>query len=166
MKELPEIEELITIEEINANPEEKIKDLRKNIDAVNWFDISWHKNLSEEFIREFQDKVNWYLISAGHDPLSDDFIREFQDKIDWFEISYNFRGLSEEIIREFQDKLYWPWVSWKQDLSPEFCFEFYDKVSWKTLYRFGKLYKGYFDNAPKHVKLYITLNYRELTKYL
>ena len=43
-------------------------------------------NLSEDFIREFQDKVDWDCISK-YQNLSEDFIREFQDKVDWQEIS-------------------------------------------------------------------------------
>ena len=33
-------------------------------------------------MREFQDKVNWEMISY-HQKLSKDFIREFKDKIRW-----------------------------------------------------------------------------------
>ena len=38
--------------------------------------------LSDEFIREFQDRVNWDCISAKQ-QLSEGFIREFEDKVDW-----------------------------------------------------------------------------------
>lgn len=34
------------------------------------------------FIREFQDKFNWSLVTKKC-YLYDDFIREFHDKIDW-----------------------------------------------------------------------------------
>jgi hypothetical protein len=35
----------------------------------NWKEISEHQTLSEEFIREFQDKVDWEIISE-HQTLS------------------------------------------------------------------------------------------------
>jgi hypothetical protein len=38
------------------------------------------QNLSEDFIREFQDRVAWILISS-YQRLSENFIEEFQDKI-------------------------------------------------------------------------------------
>jgi hypothetical protein len=37
-------------------------------------------NLSEKFIKEFKDKINWYSIS-WRQILSEDFIIEFSDKI-------------------------------------------------------------------------------------
>lgn len=30
-----------------------------SLSEVNWHFISWHSNLSENFIREFQDKIDW-----------------------------------------------------------------------------------------------------------
>ena len=41
------------------------KELNSNytsLNEVNWFNISTHQTLSESFIREFQDKVDWDLI--------------------------------------------------------------------------------------------------------
>lgn len=53
-----------------------------------------------------------------------------------------YRRMSGKFINDFQDDLDWEYVST--------C----------------KLYKGYFDSAPKYVKLYITLNYRDVSRYL
>ena len=47
---------------------------------VNWYDISYFYKLSENFIREFQDKVHWVHISYKQE-LSENFIREFKDKV-------------------------------------------------------------------------------------
>lgn len=46
-----------------------------------WVKISVMQELSEDFIREFQNKLNWYYISK-YQKLSDDFIQEFKDKLD------------------------------------------------------------------------------------
>lgn len=73
-----------------------------------WFHLS-RITLSEDFIREFQNKVSWYLISK-YQKLSEDFIREFQDKVYW-DCICRYQNLSEDFIREFQDK-----VSWHQKL--------------------------------------------------
>ena len=53
-----------------------------------WGMISQIKYLSEDFIREFKDRVDWELISSQQ-KLSEDFIREFQDRVDWDYISIN-----------------------------------------------------------------------------
>ena len=42
---------------------------------IDWHYISWNQTLSEEFIREFKDKVDWIYISS-HQKLSEEFIRK------------------------------------------------------------------------------------------
>jgi hypothetical protein len=54
-------------------------------------------------LEEFQDKVDWYCISA-HQKLSENFIREFKDKVDWVYIS-KYQKLSESFIKEFNLKI-------------------------------------------------------------
>ena len=60
---------------------EKLEDLPNEI-LGNWKEISKFQKLSEEFIKDHQDKVDWVHISQ-HQTLSEDFIREFQDKVNW-----------------------------------------------------------------------------------
>ena len=66
-----------------------------------WEHLSKHKNLSEDFIRKYQDKVDWEYISE-YQTLSEYFIHKFKDKVDWYKIS-EYQILSEEFIREFKD---------------------------------------------------------------
>ena len=49
---------------------------------MNWGNISSYSTLSEDFIQEFQDKVDWEFISK-YQNLSD-FIQEFKDKVNCF----------------------------------------------------------------------------------
>ena len=102
--------------------------IREYKDKVDWLDISTYPRLSEDFIREFQDKVYWWIISQ-YQTLSEDFIREFQDKVSWGTISYT-QELSEDFIREFKDKVDWEKISRYQKLSEDFIREFKDKVNW------------------------------------
>jgi len=107
-----------------------------------WSTICCYQRLSEDFIREFKDKVVWKEICCYQD-LSEDFIREFQDKVDWKVISER-QKLSEAFIREFQDKVSWKNISWsytfgvlENKLSEDFIREFKDKdaflLSWGEL---------------------------------
>jgi len=88
--------------------------IREFQDKVHWDSISWCQTLSEDFIREFhsgRNKVNWDWISMNQ-TLSEDFIREFhsgRNKVNWYGIAYN-QKLSENFIREFQGKVHWDWV--------------------------------------------------------
>ena len=68
-----------------------IKDIKNKIEWEKYYNpnFNWHsvqlysKNiLSEDFIREFKDKVDWWYISK-YQTLSEDFILEFREKIHW-----------------------------------------------------------------------------------
>jgi len=84
--------------------EQEIKDIRKNSNNYNWFNISSDYNLSEDFIIEFKTRVSWYYVSI-YQKLSENFIIEFQDNVDWYWISY-YQELSDEFIRKNISKLY------------------------------------------------------------
>jgi hypothetical protein len=61
------------------------------------------QKLSEDFIREFKDRVDWYYISKCQ-KLSESFIREFQDKVDWDNILV-YQKLFEEFKKEFINRI-------------------------------------------------------------
>ncbi|GIX90852.1 uncharacterized protein CDAR_551961 [Caerostris darwini] len=111
--------------------------IREFQDKVDWEEISICQKRSEDFIREFQDKVDWEEISICQ-KLSEDFIREFQDKVDWYWISIC-QKLSEDFIREFQDKVDWEEISEYQKLSEDFIREFQDKVHWEEIFKYQTL---------------------------
>lgn len=151
MKELIQvIQEETEIESSCILTKEAIRELRKNPNCLSgyyWSELCRNKILSEEFIREFKDYVNWYYVSSSQ-SLSENFIREFKDSVDW------------------------RYIGIRQNLSKEFIYEFYDKVDWPELclrlclLEWGTKVKTYaFQHAPSHVKLYIALNHRELLEY-
>ena len=103
----------------------------------NWMNLSGHRGLTEDFIREFADDVDWYWISARQ-PLSEDFIREFKDKVYWDLIS-EFQQLSEDFIREFKDTVDWYGIARGQRLSEDFMREFKDRVIWTYVSKYQRL---------------------------
>jgi hypothetical protein len=86
--------------------------------------ISTYQVLSENFIREFKDYVNWVNISYDQ-VLSESFIREFKDMVSWAGISER-QILSESFIREFKHKVFWGYISHNQKFEDEFVLEFLD----------------------------------------
>ena len=74
--------------------------------AFDWRDWGFYSNniLSEDFIREFKDKVDWSAI-CRYQKLSEDFIREFKDKVHWGVVSIYQNNLSDEFKTEFANKL-------------------------------------------------------------
>ena len=98
--------------------EDFIREFQNKIEETrSWDRISGYQKLSEDFIREFKDKLSWDRIS-GYQKLSEDFIREFKDKLSWGKISY-FQKLSEDFIREFQDKVNWEYIQSNENISDE-----------------------------------------------
>ena len=111
---------------------ESIEELRPVISLIlrrysrdEWKKISEHQKLSEDFIREFKDKVKWVLIS-WYQTLSGDFIREFKDNVNWYNISW-YQTLSDEFIREFKDNMSWYWIARHQTVSDDFMREEFNR---------------------------------------
>ena len=111
--------------------------IRKFADKVDWYCISEYQHLSEDFIREFADKVNWCPISI-YQHLSEEFIREFADRVNWICIS-EYQYLSEDFIREFKDRVDWFYISEHQRLSEDFIREFKDKLDWDWISKYQYL---------------------------
>lgn len=105
---------------------------------IDWNEIHNKFVLSEDFIREFQDHLDWKLISKQEDELSEDFIREFQHRVDWREISKH-QDLSEDFIRDFEDDVDWREISKHQNLSEDFIRDFEDKVDWERIVKNQRL---------------------------
>ena len=85
---------VIKIERNNALWE---KNLKRELTGIQY------QNLSENFIRRFEDEVNWNKISK-YQKLSEDFIREFKDEVNWIAIS-KYQNLSIPFLMEFKDEL-------------------------------------------------------------
>ena len=95
----------------------------RNPDDWNWGYIVYNTALSENFIREFKNKVNWVDISYKQ-KLSEDFIREFKDYVDWQYISFS-QKLSEDFIREFKDNIDWSvFAKYNPNCPPDFVIKY------------------------------------------
>ena len=136
--------------------------IREFQDKVYWLFICVYQELSEDFIREFRYKVNWYYISE-YQKLSENFIREFQDNVDWNEISFN-QKLSEDFIREFQDKVDWYYISWQQKLSEDFIREFQDKVNWDGISESQRLSEDFIHEFHDKVDWNYISKYQKLSE--
>ena len=60
-----------------------------------WEWLSKYEHLSEDFIREFKDRVRWHRISQ-YQHLSENFIREFKDRVDMYYVTKNWHNKSTE----------------------------------------------------------------------
>ena len=136
--------------------------IREFADKVDWGWISMYQYLSEDFIKESQHFVDWSAISS-YQHLSEDFIREFAHKVDWDNISAS-QHLSEDFIREFKDKVNWTYISGCQRLSEEFIREFKDKVNWDFISKHQRLSEGFIREFKNWVNWYSISRYQPLSK--
>jgi len=116
-----------------------------------WNFISISRTLSEDFIEEFQDKVDWRFISK-YQTLSESFIEKFQDKVHWENISY-YQKLSESFIEKFQDKVYWYNISRYQTLSESFIEKYQDKLDIKDLLETNKITKQFYNVLTRPISI-------------
>ena len=143
----------------NGLTEEFIREFQ---DKVHWNCISVYQHLSEEFIRGFKDDVVWNLISI-YQHLSEAFIREFKDRVDWDSISAN-QHLSEDFIREFEDKVEWECISECQHLSEDFIREFKDRVCWYNISTYQRLSEDFIREFKDRVDWDWIAKYQRLSK--
>jgi len=110
-----------------------------------WVKISEYQELSEDFIREYQDKLDWWNISQ-YQKLSEEFILEYQFYVScfwrsdyWINIS-QYQKLSENFIRENEDKVCWKYIFKYQKLSENFRKEFqdYENIMFKKIEFFSE----------------------------
>lgn len=109
-----------------------------------WKEISKHKGITEEFIREFQNDINWNFVSKfQREKLSLGFIREFQDKLNWKEIFRSPRMLTRDFITEFRERIDWDDISEYHLLSEDFIREFQHNVFWGYISVYQKLSENF-----------------------
>ena len=111
----------LTIEELNEKLAEYVEEYKsthyvEDIEDVSettdfWRHISTH-NLCADFLRHFQDKLSWELISSCNNSLTLDIIEEFEDKIIIEKLTQNF-CLTTEMFLIYQDRLNKEYVSCK-----------------------------------------------------
>lgn len=89
--------------------------------------------------RHLKSKIFWENISNRRD-LTDEFIREFADYLNWDQLSSNSNVyLSETIMDEFKDRINWVLISGNKLLEPWEVDKYRDLLDWNRLTRWQKL---------------------------
>ena len=86
------------------------------LDETNWINISKYREITSDFCEMFLDQIYWSELSLVIKINRLDFIRKFQDQLNWKIIS-SYHVLSEEFMAEFSHKLDWVQISFFQSLS-------------------------------------------------
>lgn len=78
--------------------------VREHIDEIDWNDFSRFNNFSIDFMREFEDKIHFSRFSMRND-IPFEVFEEFIDKIEWDEISTYYNKIDKKFVERFGDKL-------------------------------------------------------------
>ena len=116
-------------------PENILEAYAERFSCNDWTKLSIHQDLSESFIRKFEDQVDWNCISQCQN-LSESFIHEFADKVAWGSILACGRHahLSEDFIRrhkKYIKKKDWRYINPERRWSDNFLTEFANRIGWK-----------------------------------
>lgn len=134
---------------------------KETIDMISGCGGIYKVELSEEFIKTWDAKLNWkYLLAKQRFPvevlvarmcmcagraaedfataisrqkgLDTEFIDEYAEKLDWYELCEH-QELPEWLLRKHLKRLNWGQVSAYQRLSSGFIAEFRDRLNWVKL---------------------------------
>lgn len=108
------------------------------IKTVNWEQVSDRtedeRDISLSFIREYQDYLNWDIVSQARHTLK--FYREFRDKVVWWRVFQI--GISERKIKEFvnelEDEFDWEMLCEHTKLSKKFIKRYEADVCWDSIF--------------------------------
>lgn len=88
----------------------QLKDIKNKLNWQKYYnpDFDWDDEnfyneniLSIEFLKQFQDKINWFYMSkVGW--LNELILDEFKDKIDWWHVSQIYNIFTEEFLIKFK----------------------------------------------------------------
>lgn len=130
-----------------------INELSNNND---WNSIS-KRNLTDDFIEEFQEKLNWDLLSQLH-TLSRSFIKKYMNILNWKCVSMN-KSLTDELIYIYKDKLDWRTISRYQNLSENLIDKYNHLLNWENISMFQNL------STQSIIKYKNNLNILKLLEY-
>ena len=91
------------------------------------FSTSGHSRFSEQFYRDFADRLDWHRLSGQYRELSPALLRTFADRLDWPTASV-MQALPEDLIRAHANRVDWAAIAGKQELSDAFVAEFADRL--------------------------------------
>ena len=90
----------------NKNFEHQVEVMVEH-EILDWEDVStqsfFTQHFSEEFMRKHVEDLDWWKV-LNCTQLSESFLREIIDLVDWGWVIYNQKFYSKDMLREFRDR--------------------------------------------------------------
>lgn len=128
-----------------------------------WDEISWNLHLTDDFIREFKDRID-FTEACEHHVFSEEFIEEMIDYVDWEKIS-EYQVLSKEFCLKHKHRVDWYYLSTKKWVTVDFIREYSEFVNWRSICSIRTSFPIEFirEFAPK-LAWYYVFKYEELSE--
>lgn len=104
MKNLMTEEEFNSVNSMDREVLERQADVYK--EDFNWRYACRYCNLTEDTLRKFADRVDWFEVSANCKFLPTKFIESFKTKLDWRELSQHY-PFSKSMLIQYVDYIDW-----------------------------------------------------------
>lgn len=133
---------------------------KKHCISDKWVFLSANRNLTFEFVEEYQDCINWNVLSRSF-VMDEKFMDTFKDKINWNSVS-RYQVLDEKLIEKYSNLLNWDKISRYQKLSSKFINKYKLKLNLNNLIKYQQLDEKFirkyliaftFDNLTMYQKL-------------
>lgn len=128
-------------------------------DYIDWNYMSQKKELSDEFIAKFQDKLNWKIILKK--KVSNELLERCKENVDWDYVSKEY-PLEDAFITQFKDKLNWFILSHRKLTSPMLD-KYATYINWKIISRLRDMSPMFIEKYRKYLDLDILLQRAVLT---
>lgn len=126
---------------------------------IDWNFITQKKELSDEFIIKFQDKLNWKIILKK--KVSNELLERCKENVDWDYISREY-PLEDKFIDQFKDQLNWIILSHRKLTSPMLD-KYATYINWKIISRLRDMSPMFIEKYRKYLDLDILLTRAVLT---
>lgn len=148
--------------------------LLDNHQLINVNDVLKNQTLDDNIIRMMieqkyiSSECDFFSLIQSQ-KLSDSFMEEYQQKLNWSWISC-YQILGEDTIKKFKEQVDWTFISYKQLLSIDFILEFHDYIDWYTIMKNPFLQLDFIIRCQQYldwdsVSQHMTINIPLLKKY-
>lgn len=101
------------------------------LEYIDWVKISKSK-MSESFVEQFKDKLDWSLV-CDNTHFSEDFYEKYIQNVDWKILCRN-RNFPEEFYERHLDNVHWLGLCARHDLSESFLERHLDLIKNQDYY--------------------------------
>lgn len=131
----------------------------EHIDKINWYYLTKHHKMSEKMLDKYADKLDWDLVWLRQN-VSEDFIEKHKNRISTWDHICVKRQLSPEFVRRHINEWHWKVISQESILTEDFIREFKDYLDWQilTIHHYGEWNEEFIREMKDYIEWELVFN--------